>query len=435
MRSELGVCALLLLGSLTPAQAPADLVAKLGSSDHRTRHDALRKLRADKTPETLALLRGALPSYSYHGQNLGLSLVERFPRELCEPVMRSFLQGKPSFLRLGASVWLYQKGDHSVDRHIADCLRSTKSQQVLGSMLSRAFRIQTKPVLDAVTDCLTEKSTVHVLDPALRMLRKGKVEQAITRVEAILKVEDLDVDRRVLCAGFLVVMDQVSHLDTLVAGLGELENIGRLASLLREEVRLDHKVLAAILEFTKDKEGGNVRQSLELLAKHNYRAGVSEILKLLDSGDAATRKAAFSALMRIGDGLQPKRLRRLLNTGADNVCLAAANALRRMDDPVGLPRVIEFTEGIGKTRLEAFDVLVKYRDRRVIPVLLEALQDADRNVHSRAFRGVQTVFRTLFPYRKFDFAKLGYTPAATPAQRRTTAEQLGVWWRAHPVKK
>jgi HEAT repeat protein len=435
MRPELGVCALLLLKSLTPGQGPADLVAKLGSSDHRTRHGAFQKLRADKTPETLALLRAALPSYSYHGQNLGLSLVERFPRELCEPVMRSFLPGKPSFLRLGASAWLYQKGDHSVDRHIGDCLRSTKSQEVLGSMLSRASRIQTKSVLDAVADCLTEKSTAHVLDLALRMLRKGKVEQAIPRIEAILKVEDLDVDRRVLCAGFLVVMDQVSHLDTLVAGLGELENIGRLASLLREEVRLDHKVLAAILEFTRDKKGRNVRQSLELLAKHNYRAGVSEILTLLDSDDAEIRKAAFSALMRIGDGLQPKRLYRLLDTWADNVVLAAANALRRMDDSRGLPRVIACTKAAGKTQLEAFDVLVKYRDRRVIPVLLEGLQDADRKVHSRAFRGVQTVFRALFPYRKFDFAKLGYTPAASPAQRRAAAEKLRVWWRAHPVKK
>lgn len=426
---------MLVLASSGFAQAGVDQVARLGSTDSRTRRAAYQVLRSDKTAATLAALRKALPGYQYHSQTLGLILVQGFGVDRCEPVLRSFLRGKPSILRLGAAVWFHQRRDTSVESHIVACLGGVESQTVLASMLSRIWNIKSRAVLHAVQRSLAADSALQVLDPALRMLQRAKVVDAIPKVETFLKVEGMDADRRALCAGFLVVMGQSRHAAALAEAIPQVKTFSRLSILLRDAGHLDKVVLAAILEFAEASAGYNVRYALELIARHDYRAAVPKLRGMLESVDIKTSKAAFDTLMRMGDGLQPKQLKRLLTGVADNVSLAAADALRRMDDSTGLARVIELTKTSGRIRHEAFDVLGKFRDRRVVPVLLTALMDTDRNVHSRAFRGLQTVFRSLFPYRRFDFITLGYTAAASPVKRRQVTEKIRAWWESQARKK
>ena len=425
----------LLVACTVSAQVADDAIARLGSADNRTRSQAFKELRADKAPATLVRLSQVLPGYPYHSQGFGLALVQKFGRDRCEPVLRGFLRGKPSYLRLAAAVQIYQWGDRSVDVHIAECLRAEVSQEELSGMLTRVYHINNERVLSAVQGCLLPSRPINVLDPALRTLQRFKVTAAIPRVEEVLKDPGLAAEPRALCVAFLVGMGVSSHSATCAKAIAEIKNLSGVLTLLRDAAHLEEVVLAAILEFAEGKKGANVRQVLELLAKHNYRPAVPAIREMLESDNEQISKAAFGALMRIADGLDVKQLRRMITDSSDTVTLAAADALRRMDDSSGLTRVIELTKAKGRIRLEAFNVLGRYRDRRVVPVLLLALQDPDRNVYTRAFRGIQTVFKARFPYRKFDFSQRGYVLGPSPIQRRGVAEQLRAWWQDHDRKK
>ncbi|MEE2887748.1 MAG: HEAT repeat domain-containing protein, partial [Planctomycetota bacterium] len=336
------ILTIVLVSCKLSAQVEVDALTRLGSTDHRTRHLAFQELRKSKTPDTLIGLSKVLPGYQYHSQNLGLSLVQGFGRDRGEPVLRGFLKGKPSYLRLGAAVQLYQWGDRSVDVHIAECLRAKviglfdrgariDSEAELSGMLSRAFHINSQPVLSAVQGCLVPSAPVNVLDPALRMLQRFKVTAAIPRVEAVLKDPGLAAESRALCAAFLVGMGESSHSATCAEAIAEIKHLSRIVTLLRDAAYLDKVVLAAVLEFAEGKKGANVRHALELLARHNYRPAVPAIREMLKSEDVETSKAAFHALMRIADGLEVKQLRRLLTDSSDAVALAAADALRRLD--------------------------------------------------------------------------------------------------------
>jgi hypothetical protein len=262
------------------------------------------------------------------------------------------------------------------------------------------------------------------------MLARAKARGAIPKIQEIVSGEGLEPDRRALCAAFLVVMGETRYGKVLAAEIPKIKSWSRVQVLLREAAYLDKSVLAAILEFAEGQRGVNIRYALELLAKHAYRPAVSKMRHWLASEDSDRCKAALNALMTMGEELPLKELRQLLACDVDELCVAAADALRRVDEYSGLPWLIKIIERGGPAKSDAVQVLGKFRDRRAIPVLIRMLDDADSFVRSRAYNALPIVFRGLFPYRRFDFATTGYHYSGPVAARRAAIAKIQKWWNA-----
>ncbi|MBM4063993.1 MAG: HEAT repeat domain-containing protein, partial [Planctomycetes bacterium] len=147
---------------------------------------------------------------------------------------------------------------------------------------------------------------------------------------------------------------------------------------------------------------------------------------LLAGGSADLRAAALEALAALPGGLDQKTLHRLLRDGDPGLQIVAAATLRRMDDPSGLPVLLELVARTGGHRAEAVEALGGFCTREVVEPLLNALDDGDVLVRERAWDALYAVLGSLFPYRHFDFPKCGYDPNA--ASRQAGIAQLRAWW-------
>jgi HEAT repeat protein len=420
-----------------PGQKPGDgvtgLVRRLGSTDAWVRHDAFVQLCDHKTAEVFTLLREALPGYPYKSQSLGFTLLQGFPVEQSAAATRGFLRGAPSYLRFVAAMTLYP-GDRSLEPHLVTCLTELREDGVRTAMIDWLWDVDAAPVSRAVVACLTSTASPTLFGSALGMLSRVKTPMAVDVVDGLL-AGGLDPDRRALCAGYLVVMGERSGVAPLVAAIPEVKQFERLGMVLGVASHLDEAVLAAVLEFAGTRRGHEVRSALELLARHEYRPGVKMMRELLQSDDAVVCKAAFDALMRMDEGLPHKVLLGLLAPSHSiPVRMAAADALRRLDDHAGLPRLIEM---IGKElgsdpqgRGAAVAALGKFRSRDAVPALLDALADSDQGVRSQGLQGLRTVLSALFPYRRFDLSTTGYTADGPAVQRAAGLAKLRGWWAA-----
>jgi HEAT repeat protein len=413
----------------------AQLVEELGSEDSSVRYAAYRKLLARKTPEALVTLAKRLPEFSAYAQSLGLSLVTSFPEPGRERALRSFLDGKPSLSRLGAAAWFLQRGEERVIGHIVACLRDPGPPPALNLMLGRLWNVEAPAVLQAVLERVTATAEIADLATALRILARAKSRNAIPKIEEIAARAELDADRRALFAAFLVVMGEGRHREALAAAIPETKIWSQLRLVLAEAQSLDKAVLAAILLLAEEQEGVHFRYTLELLARHRYRPAVPKLQTWLESEDGDRSKAALDALMTMGEDLPRHKLSNLLNSEVDANCIAAASALRRLDDDSGVPRLIEIIEGGGSSKRSAVQELGKFRDRRVVPVLIDMLDDPDSSVRSSAFGSLPVIFRSLFPYRRFDFAATGYLYSASSAQRQPAIAQIRRWWNTQASEK
>ena len=156
---------------------------------------------------------------------------------------------------------------------------------------------------------------------------------------------------------------------------------------------------------------------------------------LLESDDVQVSKAAFDSLMQMGTGLDAKYLRSLLASARPQLAIAAADALRRLDDHAGLSKLIELAKRPGKDRPVAVEALGKFRARRAVPTLIDLLEDKDQNIRSRAQRGLQRILRGMFPYRALDLAATGYRSGGGTAPRREAVAKIRSWWLLRGGKK
>jgi HEAT repeat protein len=147
----------------------------------------------------------------------------------------------------------------------------------------------------------------------------------------------------------------------------------------------------------------------------------------MEDGDETVARAAFDALTAAG-ALEAAGLRRLL-AGRPPLALRAAEALRRLDDASGLPRVLELAQERGTSRAEAVRVLGGFRVKEAVPPLLAALEDSELPVRASALTGLQGVLGSLFPYRRLNLQSTGYGTNAPEAQRREGAAKIAAWWR------
>jgi HEAT repeat protein len=202
-------------------------------------------------------------------------------------------------------------------------------------------------------------------------------------------------------------------------------------SFLDRATRLDPAVVDAIAAALQAARPFDVGPTATLLQRHAPDKAVAALRALLAGNNAELRGPALEALAAIPGALDQKQLKELLDSADVSQQLAAAATLRRMDDPSGLPVVIALLPRARARKAEAARVLGDFRSRQAVPPLLDLLDDQDLAVRQAAWTGLQEIWRALLPYRRFDFTRCGYDPAA-PARAAGIAA-LRAWWdRAGP---
>ncbi len=430
---------LLLTHTVAAQRDVAQLVAELGEkTDYNKRYAAYRALLAEKPPAALPLLAKVLPGYELTSQSLGLSLLQSYPRDKSHTVLRKLLKSKSAFLELGAAAALYHAGDKSMVDHILHGLENSGSAKATSSMLRRIYSVREARVAAAVRKLLEPVPTTStILDALLRYLNYSKDPEGPRAVKKLLANSDLKGDSRAVCAAYLLAMGESSHAKDLAAALesGEVRSFTRLNSFLSQAPHLDNEILAAILKFVEDNlaeatQLTQVTYALKTLAKHRYRNSLRIIREMLESDEPRLSKAAFDALLQMGDELKPKSLRKLLDPERPELCIVAADALRRLDDMSGLQPLLAVVKKGGFTRSNAIAALGKFRVRAAVHPLIDALNDSNATVRSRAYQGLGTVLRALFPYRRLDLASTGYAAHRSPAKRKEAAAKILAWWES-----
>ena len=293
-------------------------------------------------------------------------------------------------------------------------------------MLRRIYRVREARVAAAVRKLLEPVPTTStILDALLRYLNYSKDPEGPPAVKKLLANSDLKGDSRAVCAAYLLAMGESSHAKDLATALrdGEVRSYTRLNSFLSQAPHLDNEILAAILKFVEDNlaeatQLTQVTYALKTLAKHRYRKALRVIREMLESDEPRLSKAAFDALLQMGDELEPKSLRKLLDPERPELCIVAADALRRLDDMSGLQPLLAVVKKDGSTRSDAIAALGKFRVRAAVRPLIDALNDSNATVRSRAYQGLRTVLKALFPYRRLDLASTGYAAHRSAAHSR-----------------
>jgi HEAT repeat protein len=429
-----GVFVAVLASTVTAQGDVAGLVAQLGDQTNYTkRYAAYRELLAKKPPSALPLLAKALPGYALSSQSLGVSLLQSYPRNKSQPILRKLLKSKSAFLELGAAAVLYQTGDKSTVDHIVHGLESSASASETSMMLGRIYTVRDARVAAAVRKLLEPVPPSATLDAVLRYLNYSRDPDGPVAVKKLLSSSDLDADNRAVCAAYLLARGEASAAKELAVALesGEVQRFTRLNRFLSQAPHLDNDILAAILKFVEDSsDTTQVTYALKILGKHRYRQAMRVIREMLESDEPRISKAAFDALLLMGDELKPKSLRKLLDPDRPDLCIVAADALRRLDDMSGLEPLLAVVNKGGSTKSDAVQALGKFRVRAAVRPLIEALNDSNSTVRQRAFQGLGTVLRALFPYRRLDLASTGYGSNRSAAKRREAAAKILAWWES-----
>jgi HEAT repeat protein len=437
-RTLLALAVLLLAGAGRARAGDLDaLVARLAAPDGAQSYQAYRALLGTKDPALAPLLVKALPGASELGQYYGVLLLQRLPARAATPALRHLAADSSPHLRVVALVALQRAGARDVGPDLARALRTKGvAPAARATLLMRVTSVRDPDVQEAVRGFLASGQAPEVIEAATYDVYLVRDAQAVAPLRALLAHDDVGV--RAVAAGCLLVLGQVSAADALAAAIAAGGIPGgplyKVKTFLDQARPAPVAVLEAIrARLPEETDAFALRVLVQILGDHAYGRAAPDLRRLLDHRDAQVSKAAFEALSRIPGGVTADAMRRLLQSGDDARRLAAADALRRADDLSGFPAVVSILASGTKLtdRAEAARVLGGFRSARAVPPLLDALGDASSAVRANALNSLGTVLRTIFPYRRLDLGRTGYS-ASGPADRRAAGLQaIRAWWKAH----
>ena len=407
-------------------------------TNHQRRYDAYLVLQRERSVAALPAIVETLPRCGPQGQSLGLSLLMSYPADVGHPALRKLLDRKSPLLEVGAAAVLFRSGDQSSVEHIVQPLaRGDIAPALKSAMLNRIYGIREPKISAAVRSLIVPESDSSVLDAALNHLLQVEDRESQGKIAALLAAPSVRDDTKALASAFAFALGDTNQADAVASAVrsGGGNLLVRIQQYLQKTVRLPEPILQAITEIAEKSEVGyHVQTAIGLLAQHGSGKEIALFKKLLDHKNAQVAKAALEAIQKSGAGLPVDALRRLLASEQVSLALAAADGLRKADDPSGLPRVLELLKSGATERAEAARVLGNFRHPSVIPVLIEALLDAEPGVRSAAEQGLTRLLPNLFPYRRFDMASTGYAANGTPSARAEAVQRIRAWWDAHRAK-
>jgi HEAT repeat protein len=432
----LAIAPLLFAAGATVAQDDVGrLVADLGDErDHARRNAAYRTLLRRKPPEAVPLLVKALPGWGPNAQGQGVYLLRSYPRETAVPALRRLTRSDSHFLALCSAVELHGLREPDQGDTMASALRAgdvSPSERV--RMLGRLSGLTLPEVQDAVRDLLTPDAESAVFDAALYHLARSADRESRRVVAGLLDSGDLARDRAALCTATLVALGSRKHGDQLARLLtgDEPVSLPRLERYLSLCPELDEVLAEALVALAEDpaSDVNTLRSVARVFGRHGGRRIARALSHLLEHDDPDVVEAALRSLGTVGAGLEVQTLRELLGAEDARVVLAAADLLRRRDDPSGLPVVLRIARGSAAHRAEAVRVLGGFRLRAAVEPLIDALADPDPRVREYAHNGLLVALRSLFPYRRIDLATVGYAVDAPAAARQEAVRRIRSWWR------
>lgn len=422
----------LVLAGAVPAQASNEierLVAELGNEKGNACYEAYRELSRRHDPAMVSPLGKQIVGFARQGQQYGVYLLQAQPIEATRAVWSKLLHADSVLLRVAAAATLTRQNERGAVDKLAAALRSAPEGERAGLVHLTYGLDEQDEVFTALLAWLHPGAGSGTIVATLgRLARVGKRADAVRAATEPLAAAP-DVATRAAALAILAGFSR-EHAESLTKLLqAEPERLRAVLSLLDTERKLPPVLLDVIAaSLATAGHAYEITQTADLLRRQGSTAGVTYLRELLQHAKPEHRAAALEALAANGGGLLEKDLRALLQGDDPGAAVTAADLLRRRDDPSGLAVVLALVPKAGANLEKAVDVLGRFRDPQVVPVLLDLLDHAEADVRRSAWSGLQGLLRDLFPYRRFDFATCGYTPEAASRQAGITV--LRAWWKA-----
>ncbi|MCA8963862.1 MAG: hypothetical protein H6838_00125 [Planctomycetes bacterium] len=405
------------------------LVERLGSSDSRERSQSYTELMRRRDPAMVPLLARRAAGFPLAGQQFAVYLLQGQPIADTRPVYTRWLAGDQPFLRVAGGALLVRSGDRARLPALAAALTATPAE-ARSQAVSAIWGIDDEAVYAALRGYLSAAApsglVLQVLQQLQRQERNGS-RATVTAAAALSTAGDLGV--RAAALTYLVASGATEHAAALASLLAEHpEQFWSVTSLLDNAAKLPRQLVdATIAALDKPRSRGDVTRLAALLQKHAAQEVSSALRPLLTHAQAEIAAAALEALANVPGGLQTKDLTAMLRSDDVTARIVAANTLRRSDDLSGLPVLLELLPKAGAKKNDAAKALAGYRCREAMPTLIDLLADDNAQVRSTAWQGLQSALPNLFPYRRFDFARCGYSPAG--GDQSAAIATLRTWWQ------
>jgi HEAT repeat protein len=434
----LGPVLLIVLAASAAAQDDLPgLVRDLGSSEVRRRSSALSALQQRKDPRIVPLLLAAIPEFDLLGRYYAMLVLDSCPAELAQKAARSLASADDPYLRVAAGTILLRAGEDRAADLVAKGLRAEGVEtQARLYMMYRLHGIDHPKVLSAIREFVRKGEEVSLLGQALDLLVVRPDRDAAALCERLVVEEDRAGVRAMALAWLYRTgrTERAADLAREIAGGGmDVNEFFRVKNLLWAASRVDEVILDALVSMVeREKDNVSVLQSaVDLLAKYRHRKAIPLFRELLSHENRFLAKAAFEALAGIPGALDAALLLPMLGAEDADRRLWAADALRRRDDDAGLSAVIGVLDrGTPNQRQDAARILGGFRVGAAVEPLLSAMDDVDQTVRMQAGNSLGSVFRALFPYRRVDFASVGFAWNAPPAARSAALLKIRAWWEA-----
>jgi HEAT repeat protein len=432
MQPWLGSLALALLAAALPGQKSLEqLVDELAGPDAAHRSQAYNELIRRREPELVRLLEKRVDSMPADAQQYALYLLQQQPIDGTRALYTKLLASDHVKLRVGAAAMLARNGEKERVPLLCKALGELPLAE-RGSVLTFLYAIEDARLADTLRGWLARECPLHVATSVLEHLErieKGRSPATLAQVRAFAAQKDA-AGRLAALAWLAAEADGEAAATELAQALTEQPQTFWQLDRLFERARKYPKVLAPVFEqaLRTARSQYDVGQLVALVRSHSPEAVVPTLRALLTEGNESAKKGALAELTAMPGGFDAKDLQAMLAGSDPEQKLAAADVLRRRDDLSGLQAVLVLAKEAGKHRAEAARVLGGYRDRSVVPVLLDCLEDANVQVRQNAWSAIQSLLRDLFPYRRFDFAKCGYEPNGD--NRSVGVQLLRTWWQS-----
>jgi len=411
----------------------AGLIAALGdAANAQNRSNAYMTLLRERPPAAIPLLVDALPRLDVLGQQYGMWVLQSYPLDDSRPAWRKLVAEHSPLLEAGAAARLFQQGEKDVLEHLVRPFgRKDASVEMRRAMLQAVYFMKEPRLCAAVRDWLAPETDAGLLEDALYHLLNAEDAAAQPQVRALASAEGLGEAQKSACTAFLLALGEDAQGADLARAVSSDSGLVlmRLQRFFMRAPRLPDEVVAAIAAVAEHSNVPSYAQAaVTLLGQHAGSKHIELLERLVDNPSALVGKAALEALQKRGVAPPRETLVRMLGAKDAQRALAAADALRRMDDLAGFDKALELARAGGTDKAEALRVLAKFRKRDAVPPLLDALADADATVRSAAEAGLVLLLPNLFPYRRFEFASAGYAAQGAPDARADGIAKLRAWW-------
>jgi HEAT repeat protein len=435
-------------------------VEGLGSEDRAARREAYIELRDRKDGKTPGLLAARLADLPLESQYYGVLVLDAYDEKPLERPLRKLLKCSSPYLRFCAALMLHAHGAKRMVTAIVAELgredlpsasRTQMMKRLRGGRLpddEKVSRALLAPVVVGA-DVATIREIVVVMNDA------GSVA-AIPTFEALLA--DERPGTRAVAAAFLRARGQDRSVDlaaALRAGALESGDVYLLDEIMTKlgAPPVAPVIVDALIDASRaDANSSALRAIVQLLGELSDERALPRLRELTEHESSSIAKAAARAVVAITGTSSKAGSSQALLDPSDSVALtkmtqdrdrdalrswlqdesatrrlAAADALRRMDDHSGLDVVLAAIASADVAgRRDAVRVAGQFRVDAAVGPLIEATLDDDQTVRGNARIALNTTLGTLFPQRRFRLT--GRRETTDAATRINRAERLREWW-------